>query len=149
MVESDDGSTEGNDRPYDENLENISMEQLSEVGFFLVLKLSVVSAVLFLWAQFELLLVTMKTSASFIYAVNVFLLIALDADNVIAADRGKKSHYEILGIGKKATDREIKKAFRKLAMQYHPDKNKSPGAEEKFKEIAEGSYSSFAKYSFK
>lgn len=48
MVESDDGSTEGNDRPYDENLENISMEQLSEVGFFLVLKLSVVSAVLFL-----------------------------------------------------------------------------------------------------
>lgn len=50
----------------------------------------------------------------------------------------KKDYYELLGVKKSATDREIKKAFRKLAMIYHPDKNKDPGAEEKFKEIAEG-----------
>lgn len=50
----------------------------------------------------------------------------------------KKDYYESLGVKKTATDREIKKAFRKLAMQYHPDRNKEAGAEEKFKEIAEG-----------
>lgn len=48
-----------------------------------------------------------------------------------------KDYYKILGISKNATDDDIKKAYRKLALQYHPDKNKSAGAEEKFKEVAE------------
>ncbi|KAK7007056.1 DnaJ subfamily B member 9 [Halocaridina rubra] len=46
-------------------------------------------------------------------------------------------YYEVLGVDKNASDRDIKKAFRKLAIQYHPDKNQEPGAEEKFREIAE------------
>lgn len=48
-----------------------------------------------------------------------------------------KNYYDVLGVSKNATEAEIKSAFRKLAKQYHPDVNKTPEAEAKFKEIGE------------
>ena len=49
----------------------------------------------------------------------------------------KRDYYEILDLPKTASKDEIKTQYRKLALQYHPDRNKSPDAEEKFKEISE------------
>jgi len=49
----------------------------------------------------------------------------------------KRDYYEVLGLPRHASEEEIKKAFRKLAFQYHPDRNRNPEAENKFKEINE------------
>ncbi|WGI36686.1 molecular chaperone DnaJ [Mesomycoplasma lagogenitalium] len=49
----------------------------------------------------------------------------------------KRDYYEVLGITKAASEKDIKMAYRKLAMKYHPDRNKEHDAEEKFKEINE------------
>ncbi|HEU4759350.1 MAG TPA: DnaJ domain-containing protein, partial [Dehalococcoidia bacterium] len=49
----------------------------------------------------------------------------------------KRDYYETLGVPRGASAEEIKRAFRRLAMQFHPDRNKESGAEAKFKEIGE------------
>src|SRR6266487_1963050 len=49
----------------------------------------------------------------------------------------KRDYYDVLGVQKGAGKDEIKSAYRKLALQYHPDRNKSPEATERFKEISE------------
>jgi len=49
----------------------------------------------------------------------------------------QRDYYEVLGVAKDADQKAIKESFRNLALKYHPDRNKEPGAEERFKEIAE------------
>lgn len=49
----------------------------------------------------------------------------------------QRDYYEVLGVPRDANERTIKDAFRQLALRYHPDRNKAPDAEERFKEIAE------------
>ena len=48
-----------------------------------------------------------------------------------------RDFYDVLGVARTASDDHIKEAFRKLALEYHPDRNRSPEAEERFKDISE------------
>jgi len=58
-----------------------------------------------------------------------------DQVDAVKKIKSSKDYYEILGVSKEATDTDLKKAYRKLALQFHPDKNKAPGTAEAFKAI--------------
>ena len=60
----------------------------------------------------------------------------------------KTDYYQVLGVDKNASESELKAAYRKAALKYHPDRNKTAGAEEKFKEINEIFINLYNKYYF-
>ena len=49
----------------------------------------------------------------------------------------RRDYYDVLGVGREASDPQIRSAYRKLARKYHPDVNKSPGARDRFQEATE------------
>lgn len=68
----------------------------------------------------------------------VVLQLCLSSEVLPAASQTSRSYYDALNVEPTATDSQIKKNFRKLAIKYHPDKNKSADAEKTFREIVEG-----------
>ena len=64
-------------------------------------------------------------------------IVGLKAENLLAVTvlMSEIDPYQVLGVAKDASDAEIKRAYRKLARQYHPDRNDDPAAEERFKRI--------------
>ena len=68
----------------------------------------------------------------------IYICVGLPSASAAAST---KDLYSILGVRKTATEGEIKKAFRKLALKYHPDRNKEENAEEKFRDVARGTAS--------
>ena len=56
---------------------------------------------------------------------------------VLAVCEAKRDYYSVLGLGRGASKQEIKKAFRKMALKYHPDKNPDSDTTKKFREVAE------------
>lgn len=70
-----------------------------------------------------------------VVVVSVVLLLSVETTVVSGKD---DDYYKLLGVSKDASEKEIKKAFRKLAIQYHPDKNPDPEARHKFEKIANG-----------
>ena len=69
-------------------------------------------------------------------SIRTFVILILIIAGILAFDEND-SYYKILGIDRKATKRDIKKAYHKMSLEYHPDRNKSPNARDKFALIAE------------
>src|SRR5512143_1898612 len=69
-------------------------------------------------------------------AFNALSLCDLACELGITMAEPQHDYYEVLGVTRDADLKAIKDAFRRLALKYHPDRNKSPDAEEKFKEFA-------------
>ena len=68
--------------------------------------------------------------------MRLYLVAVFCVSTLIAVVSASDDLYDILGVKRTASQKDIKRAFRKLAIKYHPDKNKDKGAEEKFQKIA-------------
>ena len=69
----------------------------------------------------------------------VIVVLSLCLETAVVA--GEEDYYKLFGVSRDASKKEIKKAFRKLAIQYHPDKNPDPDARKRFEKIANGEHS--------
>jgi len=89
-------------------------------------------------ARFKHLTAVLKRNREMHLSADMMLLLCCWLCSIIytsAAD----NYYKVLGVERSASERDIKKAFHKLALKYHPDKNKDdPSAEKKFMEISKG-----------
>lgn len=75
---------------------------------------------------------------SYYFNIELLFLIIILIKLTIEQESSNKNYYDLLGVKRTASDKEIKKAFRNLALKYHPDRNKDKDAENKFREIAKG-----------
>jgi DnaJ homolog subfamily B member 9 len=78
--------------------------------------------------------------------LNIDLLLLISIFIHLTIEESNRDYYELLGIKRSASDKEIRKAFRNLAMKYHPDRNKDKDAESKFREIAKGIFNFESNY---
>lgn len=80
--------------------------------------------------------------------MRITLLLAGLLCALVHAVHGDTELYDILGVKLSATDAQIKQAYRKLAKEFHPDKNSDPNAHDRFQDISEGTVRSLSSFFF-
>ena len=74
-----------------------------------------------------------KWKAPLVCGLQIIMCVILHNMTLIFSIKKCKDYYEILGVSTDASEADLKKQYKKLALQFHPDKNRAPGASEAFK----------------